>query len=148
MNRLTLVLAVTLALVACSKKEDAPAGGAAAKAADKPADKPAEPAGGGAVKTNPKDLFSDFTRPGVDGLELMNKYEKGATFTGTIKTVGQEESGKPVIMMDVDGKNMISLDFTDPTKVKGAKVGDSLTVTCKIGGASGALMMVLDCVTK
>jgi hypothetical protein len=50
--------------------------------------------------------------------------------------------------MDVDGKNIISLDFTEPVpaKAKGLKAGDSVTVTCKIGGASGALMMVSDCV--
>jgi hypothetical protein len=49
-------------------------------------------------------------------------------------------------MMDVDGRNIISLDFADATAGKGHKQGESLTVTCKIGGASGALMMVTDCV--
>jgi hypothetical protein len=98
------------------------------------------------VKTTPRDLFADFTKPDADGLALIDKYRDGATFTGMLKTVGEDEGGRPVLMMDVDGRNIISLDFADPAQGKGRKQGESLTVTCKIGGASGALMMVTDCV--
>ncbi|HTL38588.1 MAG TPA: hypothetical protein VL326_35905 [Kofleriaceae bacterium] len=101
---------------------------------------------GGPVKTTPRDLFADFTKPDADGLALLDKYRDGATFTGMLKTVGEDETGRPVLMMDVDGRNIISLDFADATAGKGHKQGESLTVTCKIGGASGALMMVTDCV--
>jgi hypothetical protein len=104
------------------------------------------PHAGGPVKTTPRDLFADFTRPDADGLALLDKYRDGATFTGMLKTVGEDETGRPVLMMDVDGKNIISLDFIDPEQGKGHKQGSSLTVTCKIGGASGALMMLTDCV--
>jgi hypothetical protein len=100
----------------------------------------------GAVKTTPRELFADFTRPDADGLALLDKYREGATFTGMLKTVGEDETGRPVLMMDVDGRNIISLNFIDPRQAMGFKQGESLTVTCKMGGASGALMMVTDCV--
>lgn len=100
----------------------------------------------GAVKTTPRELFADFTRPDVDNLALVDKYRDGATFTGMLETVGEDENGRPILMMDVDGRNIISLAFIDPRQAMGHKQGESLTVTCKIGGASGALMMVTDCV--
>ena len=64
--------------------------------------------------------------------------------------VGAEENGDPVLFMDVDGKAKISLGFTDKAaiKAKKLKVGDELTVTCKIGGAMDNLMQVTDCVAK
>jgi hypothetical protein len=46
--------------------------------------------------------------------------------------------------MDVDGTNMIMMSFTDPPK--GIKAGDTITATCKIGGESGKMMQVTDCV--
>ncbi|HSD91377.1 MAG TPA: hypothetical protein VLB44_27825, partial [Kofleriaceae bacterium] len=58
------------------------------------------PTAGGPVKTTPKDLFADFTKPDVDGLALLDKYRDGATFSGMIKSAGAEESGRPVLMMD------------------------------------------------
>ena len=100
----------------------------------------------GPVKTTPRELFADFTKPDADGLALLDKYREGATFTGMLRTVGVDESGRPVLMMDVDGHNIISLWFADPRHAIGRKQGESLTVTCRIGGASGALMMVTDCV--
>jgi hypothetical protein len=106
----------------------------------------AHAAAAGPVKTTPRELFADLTKPDADGLALVDKYRKGATFTGMLKTVAEDESGRPVLMMDVDGHNIISLLFVDPRQAKGHKQGESLTVTCKIGGASGALMMVTDCV--
>ncbi len=98
----------------------------------------------------PKDLFAEWTKTDADGLALMTKYEHGATFTGKLVNVGTEENGTPVLFMDVDGKARISLGFTDvePVKAKKFKVGDELTVTCKIGGAMDAMMQVTDCVLK
>src|SRR5687768_11488318 len=63
------------------------------------------------VKTTPRELFEDFTRP--DGA-LLDKYRHGATFTATTKTVGVEEDGTPVVWIDVDGENLITLDFEAP----------------------------------
>lgn len=102
------------------------------------------------VVISPKDLFAEWTKPDADGMALMTKYEHGATFTGKLVNVGVEENGTPVLFMDVDGKSRISLGFTDvePIKAKKLKVGDELTVTCKIGGAMDALMQVIDCVAK
>ena len=97
------------------------------------------------VKTTPRELFTDFTRPDADGVALIDKYRHGATFTATIKTVGIEEDGTPVVWIDVDGENLITLDFEAPAP-DGLRAGAELTVTCKIAGASGALMMVTDCV--
>ena len=41
----------------------------------------------------------------------------------------------------------MSVDYTDVAQAKAVKDGDTITVTCKIGGASGTLMMVIDCAT-
>jgi hypothetical protein len=100
----------------------------------------------GPVHTTPRALFEDFTRPDADGFALADKYRDGATFTATIKTVGADEHGAPVIWIDVDGENLMSLDFDQPPA--GMQIGGELTVTCKIGGASGALMMVTGCRTS
>ena len=100
----------------------------------------------GPVHTTPRELFDDFTRPDADGLALADKYRNGATFTATIKTVCAEEDGKPVVWIDVDGENLMTLDFDEaPASLQ---VGGELTVTCKIGGASGALMMVTGCTSS
>jgi hypothetical protein len=150
MTRLTLVLSLSLlAFTACKKKEEAGGGAPAADkmAAEKPAaDKPAadKPAGG-AVKTTPKDLFDEFTKPNADGMALLDKYHGGATFSGKVQVKGAEETGKPILWLDIDGKNHISLDYADVEKAKAVKDGDTVTVTCKIGGASGNMMMVLEC---
>ena len=98
----------------------------------------------GPVLTTPKRLFDDFTSADTDGMTLLDKYRDGARFTATIKTVGAEEDGKPVVWIDVDGENLMTLDFADPAP-RDLQAGAELTVTCKIGGASGALMMVTSC---
>jgi hypothetical protein len=148
--------------VACDSKADdkkvepkTTAAPAATPDAAKPAaapvvETPPPAAAAGPVVITPKDLFAEWTKPDADGLALMTKYENGATFTGKLVTVSAEESGTPVLFMDVDGKSRISLGFTDvePIKAKKLKVGDELTVTCKIGGAMDALMQVTDCVAK
>ena len=131
-----------------AKKADAKTD-AKADAKVEPAAEPAA-AAGTPVATNPKDLFADFTKPDADGMALLTKYENGATFTGKLVTVAAEENGDPVLFMDVDGKSKISLGFTDKAaiKAKNLKVGDELTVTCKIGGAMDNLMQVIDCTAK
>jgi hypothetical protein len=98
------------------------------------------------VQTTPRALFEDFTRPDADGFALADKYRDGATFTATIKTVGAEEDGALVVWIDIDGENLMTLDFAEPPAR--VQVGGELTVTCKIGGASGALMMVTGCRTS
>ncbi len=163
MNRITLTLALfsVLVVAGCKKKDDAAAGGGSAKttetaATDKPVadkaptDKPAATtdtpaAGGGPVKTNPKDLFAEFSDPKADGMKLIDKYHDGATFSGKVSVKGAEESGKPILWIDIDGKNHMTLDYTDVAQAKAVKDGDVVTVTCKIGGASGTMMMVIDC---
>jgi hypothetical protein len=167
MLRTALLLSLSLLVVPTCKKKDegdkpataekataepaaAPAPTPAADPAAAPAPAAAPEAAGTPVATNPKDLFAEFTKPDTDGMALLDKYRPGATFTAKIKSVGAEEDGTPVIMLDVDGKSMISVKFTDPApiKAKKPKAGDSITVTCKIGGASDNLMMVTDCVLK
>ncbi len=107
------------------------------------------PAAGGAkpVETDPKALFAEFTNPAANGLELLTKYEAGATFSGKLVNVGAEENGTPVLFVDVDGKAKISLGLADPKPFadKKFKVGDAIKVTCKIGGAMENLMQVIDC---
>ena len=97
----------------------------------------------GPVRTTPQALFADFIRPDANGLALHDKYRDGATFTATIKTIGAEQDGTPVVWIDIDGENLMTLDFAGPPPA--LAVGGKLTVTCKIGGASGALMMVTAC---
>lgn len=98
----------------------------------------------GPVETTARALFEDFTRPDADGLVLLDKYRDGARFTATLKTVGADEHGQPVGWIDVDGENVMALDFAPPPP-PGLRAGAQVTVTCKIGGASGALMMVTRC---
>ena len=62
-----------------------------------------------------------------------------------VEDAAKEASGKPVLFMDVDGKRRIDLGMTDGAPFAKVKVGDTITVTCKIGGADGALMQVTDC---
>jgi hypothetical protein len=135
--RITHFVSLALALATFGCKDKDGDGGSSAKTADKAA---------GPVKTTPQDLFAEFSPAGkLDGMALLDKYHDGATFTGTVKNIIVEESGKASVWIDAGGKNKISLEFKDPAKGKAAKVGDSITVTCKIGGESGALMMALDC---
>lgn len=95
------------------------------------------------VHTSPAALYRDFTR-GDD--KLLVKYRNGVTLTGTIKSVGEGERDEPIVMMDVDGRDVLSLGFADPAAARHIAAGDRVTVTCQIGGASGALMMVTGCV--
>jgi hypothetical protein len=137
-----MLLVSLLVFTACGKKEDKSAAGG-----DKPA-KATEPAAapaGGPVKTDPKALFAEFTTPGGDPMKLLDKYREGATFSGKVSVKGAEETGKPILWMELDGGKHISLDYTDVGKAKAVKDGDTITVTCKIGGADGKLMMVNDC---
>ena len=132
-----------------AKPADKPADPAAAAptpapAAADPATAPAPAAATTPVKTTPGALFDEFAKPGADTMALIDKYNAGATFSGKIKTVNPN-GGKPVLLMDVDGKRRIDLKFTDPASVKAVKVGDTITVTCKIGGAVDDLMQVTDC---
>jgi len=133
------------------KKADAKGDAKGEPAGDAKGEPAADPAAAGKpVETNPKDLFADFTKPDADVMALMTKYENGATFTGKLVTVAAEESGTPVLFVDVDGKAKISIGVADPApfKAKNLKVGDEITVTCKIGGAMDNLMQVIDCTTK
>jgi hypothetical protein len=94
----------------------------------------------GPVLTTPKGLFADLTQPGA-----LERYRDGATFVGVVKTVGEQEPGKPVVWMDVDGENLMVLELAAPAP-DDLEAGDILYVTCRIAGASGALMMLTDCV--
>ena len=99
----------------------------------------------GPVLTTPKQLFDDFTSPTA---ELLDKYRDGVTFSGVIKTSGHQAPDKTVVWMDVDDDNWLMLELAQPAPPPAAlAAGEVLTVTCKIGGASGALMLVTDCVT-
>lgn len=140
MTRIAL-LALALSTFACSKKDDSKAA-AAAPTAEKSAEAPA----GAPVKTTPAALFDEFTKPGVDGMALLDKYHEGATFSGKVAVKGHEEDGKPILWMELDGGRHIDLTYTDVAKAKAVKDGDTVTVTCKIGGAMDKLMQVLDCV--
>jgi len=137
-----LALVALLVFSACSKKSDTAAdntGGTAAK--------PAEPAAkaGGPVKTDPKALFDEFTKPGVDGMALIDKYHDGATISGKASVKGHEEDGKPILWIMLDGNKHISLDYKDVAKAKAIKDGDTVTATCQVGGAMDNLMMLTDC---
>ena len=136
-------LAVCVVLLACAKPTEPAAGPIARSPADRAARMRHHAPRRGPVHTTPQQLFEDFTRPDADGLALLDKYRDGARFTATIKTIGSEEDGTPVVWIDVDGENLMTLDFAEPPA--DLEVGGELTVTCRIGGASGALMIVTGC---
>jgi len=144
MTRIAL-LALALSTFACSKKDDPKPSSAAPAAAEKTAEAPAAAPAGAPVKTTPTALFDEFTKPGVDGMALLDKYHEGATFSGKVSVKGHEEDGKPNLWMELDGGRHIDLAYTDVAKAKAVKDGDTVTVTCKIGGAMDKLMQVLDC---
>lgn len=134
----TILLSLLL-ISACGNKKDEAAPKGTAAAPEKPVEK-----AGGPVKTDPKALFAEFSPDSkTDAMELMNKYHDGATFSGVIKTAPGDMAPTSAIM-DVDGKNHIMLEFTEAPK--GMKAGDTVAVTCKIGGESGSMMQVNDCV--
>ncbi len=138
-----LALIALFVFSACSKKTDdtaAPAGAAA-----KPTEEAKAAPSGGPVKTDAKALFDEFTKPGVDGMALLDKYHDGATISGKVSVKGAEETGKPILWIMLDGNKHISLDYTDMAKAKTVKDGDTVTVTCKVGGAMDNLMMLTDC---
>ena len=158
MTRITFAVALSLsfALAACGKKNDksAPAAGdktaepaPSAKAGEPAAAPTPEPAAAAdtPVKTTVKDTFVEFTKPGADGMALLDKYKGGVTVTTKVAVKGHEESGKPILWADVDGKAHASLDYTDEAAAKAVKDGDEVTVTCKVGGAMDNLMMLIDC---
>ena len=129
MRTISTAICMLSLVAACGSKKD-----------DK-SDKPAGP-----DKLDVKAIWADFSG-GLQGTALRDKYRAPVTFTAPVKSVGEEMDHSPIVMLDVDGKNMITLKFADPKVVmaKAPKAGDSLTVTCKIGGANGVLMMALDC---
>lgn len=132
----TTLLSITL-LAACGnkKQDDKAAPAAAAKTTEN---------AGGPVKTDPKALFADFAPDSkVSGMDLLNKYHDGATFSGVIKTAPGDMAPTSAIM-DVDGKNHIMLELKEAPKAM--KAGDTVTVTCKIDGESGTMMQASECV--
>lgn len=135
MRTIWMAICMLSLITACGNKKD--------DKSDKSAvpDKPAGPS-----KVDVKALWADFSG-GLKGMALLDKYRDPVTFTAPVKSVGEEMDHSPIVLLDVDGKNMITLKFTDPKVVlaRAPKAGDSLTVTCKIGGANGVLMMALDC---
>jgi hypothetical protein len=139
-----LLIISALLFSACSKKDDAkPAADNPTAPAAKSAEAPA--AAGGPVKTTPAALFDEFTKPGVDGMALLDKYHDGATVSAKVALKGHEEDGKPILWIPLDGNKHISLDYTDVAKAKAIKDGDTVTATCKVGGAMDNLMMLIEC---
>jgi hypothetical protein len=98
------------------------------------------------VKTTPDALFDEFTKPGVDGMALLDKYHDGATISGKVTVKGHEEDGKPILWIELAGGRHIDLGYKDVEKAKAVKTGDTVTVTCQVGGAMDKLMQVIDCV--
>jgi hypothetical protein len=135
-----LVIISALLFSACSKKtDDAKPTTAAAATTEAPAKS------GGPVKTEPQALFDEFTKPGTDGMALLDKYHDGATISAKVVVKGHEEDGKPILWIELAGGKHISLDYTDVTKAKAIKDGDTVTATCQVGGAMDNLMMLIEC---
>lgn len=149
LSSVVLSLSLALSLVACKdKKEGGEASSKPTPTAGEPAAKSAEPAAATPVKTDAKALFTELTKPDADGMALLDKYRPGVTVTGAIKNLGAEEDGTPVVMLDA-GEGNAMLGWKDgpaaAEKAKSWKVGDSLTVTCQVGGAMDRLMQLIDC---
>ena len=151
MTRINVALFLSLSLLAaCGKKADdkaAPAGKpASATKAGEPSAPPAPTEAAAApVKSTVKDVFVEFTKPDSDGMALLDKYKGGVTLTTKVAVKGHEETGKPILWADIDGKAHASLDYTDVETSKKVKDGEEVTVTCKVGGAMDNMMMLIDC---
>ena len=149
LSSVVLSLSLALSLVACKdKKEGGEASSKATATAADPAAKSAEPAAATPVKTDAKALFTEFTKPDADGMALLDKYRPGVTVTGAIKSVTAQEGGGPIVMLDAgEGNTMLGWkdDAAAAEKAKSWKVGDSITVTCQVGGAVDKLMQLTDC---
>jgi hypothetical protein len=132
MRAISTVILMGFLVTACGHKKDD-----RSAASDQPA---------GPSQIDVQTIWADFAG-GLQGMALSNKYHDPVTFTAVVKSVGEDMDHAPILMLDVDGKNMISIKFTDPKVVsaKPPKAGDSLAVTCKIVGANKSLMMAIDC---
>ncbi len=146
----TLVAAASLTVSACKKKE----GGEAA--ATKPTEgaaaaEGAAPAAAAPLTMTAQALFDDFTKPGQDGMALLDKYRPGVTVSGAVTNTIAEESGLLHVWLDGGNNHKVTLDFTDQgaaAKQKAVKTGDQLSATCQVGGADDKMMMLIDCVLK
>jgi hypothetical protein len=151
-RRLLSLTLITLALgsvTACKKKDGgAEAAGKPTEAAEgaPAADKPAGP-----LVMTAQALFDDFTKPGQNGMDLLDKYRPGVTVSGAVTNTIGEESGALHVWLDGANNHKVTLDFTDngaAAKQKAVKAGDQLSATCQVGGSDDKMMMLTDCVLK
>jgi hypothetical protein len=134
--RVVVLVALSGSVVSsCSKREADPP--PAAKPAAPEVEREAPPVPG--VQTTPKDLFAELAKPNAD----RAKYRAGVTFTAKVVAAAGEDVG-----FYIDGNHQIGATFADPGKAMAVKVGDALTVTCKIKRGDDSGVQVSDCTGK
>lgn len=142
MQRLTIawIACLVLAAAGCGKKDDSKAGGSSEGA-------------GAAADAVPEKTATDFYAhySTLEGMEVVQAYKNGVTVTGTVKRTIGEMDDSMAVWVDAGEPNYVSLKFTDngaAAKEKGLAAGAPVKATCKIGGATGKRIMLLDCVLK
>ena len=159
MTRITLALALAalVAVPACGgKKEDGGAAktteGGKAVEGGKAAEGAKEAPKAAAPTMDAPALWTDYNKPGQDGMALMKKWENGVIVTGTVKNTITEEAGNTSVWLDGGDNHNVTLGFKDDGKAakeKGIKKDDKVTAQCQIGGSDGNNMMMLtDCELK
>jgi hypothetical protein len=140
--RVVVLVALSGSVVSsCSKTEAGPPPSAKpAPAAEQVAPPPAPPQPAPGVQTTPKGLFAEFAKPNADRAAVMAKYSAGVTFTAKVVSTGGEDVG-----FYVDGNHQIIGTFVDPSKAMAVKVGDALTVACKVKRGDDSGVQVSDC---
>lgn len=144
LKNLLLVALVALSLIAC-KKDKAGAGGGGGDTA-----KPSGPL----EYPTAKALWDEFTSDKYKGMDAIDHYRPGVKVTGVVmRQMGGEADAQMNynIHLDVDGQKYIDAQFeadgpnVAAARAKAVKVGDTVTVTCQVGGGMPNYMLLTDC---
>ena len=140
-----ILLAITLVVLAAGCKDKESTGGGGGGGGGGASDKPLE--------LTSAALWDEYTSGKYKGMDLLNRYRPGVKVTGKVKQViGQEDPKTNLnIWIDADGEHWIDAQFmpdgpgTAAARAKGVKVGDDVTVTCKISGRTDNFILLNDC---
>jgi hypothetical protein len=131
---LILSLSLSLALIGCSKKDDASTAAGKAAVSDKPTPPPPPAATPPSVPAKSDYKADELFKATADQsyMDLMDKFKDGITVSGTIAKIDDAPAGEYSAELDAGDKHVIAVTFADfgkAAKAKPLKVGDTLSVT-------------------